>query len=73
MLNERYHLFTSDRGELCEKLIDAVPGFEMIEERPSSDACAGKARGAVHDFWIDGDDRRHAQIIAWSPFAKADG
>ena len=40
-----------------QEIVDALAGFQKVDQRLDGNACAGKTRNAVHRLLVDADDR----------------
>lgn len=59
-----YDLLTSDAGELAEKVVDRVAGFEVVKQRSDRYARADETRRSALNIFVDADDRgSHTEIL----------
>ena len=50
---ERGHcLFSRDRGEGVEELVERVAAFEIVDEVSQGHTCANEYWGSTQDLWI---------------------
>ena len=51
-LEIRHRQFAADAGEVVQKLVEAVPGREVLDEDLYGDARSGEDKRSVHDLRV---------------------
>src|SRR5687768_752065 len=76
-LKSRNCLLASDRGKALEKLVERIPGFEVVVQRLDGHPGPDKSRSAAEDLRVDVYDRRfvrHGHLhlsLSVAPLAQA--